>query len=159
MIKSKVVICAEKVIRDAETNSVSIINLIEGINAQAFPVLIPGVSVFGLFEKDKDDPTRFKSKLDIVHNKSIIFSTTSTLDFEDKQRTRFIVSISGLIISDPGSLEFIFYRDKGRVGSYQFNVNLVGEPQVATIQSDSTPKSISPKSTRSKPKRKTQQKT
>ena len=134
MIRNKVLLCAEAVIRDAEANTVSIINLTEGMIAQSFPVFVPKVSILGVFSRDKDDPQRAKVRFEAKIGTTPVFGAEGELNFEDKTNTRFIVNIIGFALTGPGQLSFTFYQDKKKLGSYEVPIMLKeGGPEIKAI--------------------------
>lgn len=133
MLRTKMVLLAEAVIRDSQANTVSIINLIEGIGMESFPVLIPKVSVLGLFSRDDGDPSRVKVRFEAVLATTRLFSGEGLLDFEDKPNTRFILNVQGFVLTGPGQLRFSFYQDSKKLGSYEVTVLLKGGPQINEV--------------------------
>ncbi len=105
MIKPKLMLCADAVIRDAETNAISIFNIIEEIGAEALPLLIPRFVVYNLLERDDDDPVKVAATLRLTIDDESLFEQGITLNFQDKKRNRSIFTLHGLALFRPGILK------------------------------------------------------
>lgn len=57
MIRPLVVLLAETVLHDRQTNSMSVINLLEELNTAGFPILIPRLSILAVLGRDSDEDT------------------------------------------------------------------------------------------------------
>ncbi len=59
MVKAKICLLAETVIRDSVKSTMSVINIIEGLEAESYPIFIPHIDFFVLWEKDTGDKTKY----------------------------------------------------------------------------------------------------
>jgi hypothetical protein len=104
MIQTKLATFAESVVRDTETNSISIFNMIEELNASEFPVLMPKLSVFFLVERTDEERKQYDAVIDLNLDEQHIGQASMSGDFEGKLRTRIILVIQGIVIEHPGRL-------------------------------------------------------
>lgn len=130
MIISKLMLCAENVIRDAETNKISVFNIFEKIASPGFPLFIQKLLVFNRIERAKDDPRQIDCELKIMNNDIELLKKPLRVDFQDRMRNRTIVDISGLTVPNPGILKVILSYAERDLNSYEIIVNRIGEPQV-----------------------------
>ncbi len=130
MLKNRLILCGESVIRDAETNRMSVINLTENIAAQSFPAFIPKISVLGVFTREQGDAQRATLRLTGKIGTTELINTDCNLNFEDKTTTRFMVAILGFALIGPGKLVFTFFEAKKKLGSLEIPILLQGEPEI-----------------------------
>jgi hypothetical protein len=127
MIEARLAVCAESVVRDAETNAVSVFNIFEEIGAPAFPVIVPKLSVLFLFERAEGGPERVDSHLVFSLNETELARFPFDVDFQGKPRTRLIVTVGGAQIPEPGMfMVSVFWRDM-QMGSWRMPVHQVEE--------------------------------
>jgi len=132
MISSKGLFFAENVIRDEVTNNISLINLIEEVNASGFPVYLAKVAILAIFERSShvvEGAKELNLKLHI--NRTELANTTLRIDFKDKKRNRTIISVNGLAIPHPGVLKAQIYYNNKRISSYTIEVKKIGEKEPA----------------------------
>lgn len=112
MIQSPLAVCAESVVRDADTNLISIFNVFEELTVPAFPVALAKLSVLFILERDSSDPDQVECIAVLLNGEREINRVQITADFEDKPRTRVIIVAQGLVIENPGTLILqLIYND------------------------------------------------
>src|SRR5688572_5906055 len=102
MIQPKLAVSAEAIIRDAETNTISVFSIIEEISAASFPIGIPKLSTLFLLERDQGDPEHIDAIILLSLNDKEIGQATIHSNFEGKLRTRLILVAQGVVIEEPG---------------------------------------------------------
>lgn len=122
-------ICCEDIIRDAETNSISIINLIEDINAEGFPAFIPKLAIFALIEKESGDPETSQGQIKLKNNDNVLFTFDIQYGFENKPRTRNIIKFNGLAVPSPGHFTTEFFANGNIISSKEINCNISSPPR------------------------------
>jgi len=122
MIRSLIALCANGVVRDAETNNISIFNLIERISAASFPFFIPHIAFFNLLEKDAGDESILNAIVRVKNNDQIIFSFPVRADFQTSERNRCTVNLEGLTVSSAGQLIFELLVADNLIGSYEIKI-------------------------------------
>lgn len=123
-------ICSEDVIRDVETNAVSLVNLLEEINAAGFPIFIPKLVVFLLLEKEGNEANVQNGNLKLKNNDKVLFSINVAFNFDGKTRTRNIIKINGLAMPTPGVFTTEFSIGTHLLSSQSVQCNLVPSSQV-----------------------------
>lgn len=105
MYSNRLLICAENVILDVQTNSISVINILEDITPAGFPFFIPRFSLVHFLERDPIDPPSIQINIKIILESETIFDMNQDANFQDKLRTRSMLTLGGLPIQRPGTLE------------------------------------------------------
>lgn len=106
MITSSLMICADRIIRDATTNNISVINIIENIAPEGLPLFIQRFMIFALLDRNKEeDPSQIKCTVRIRISGNKLLERNLNVDFQDKERNRTIIDIGGLVIPTIGTLE------------------------------------------------------
>ena len=125
-------LCADRVIRDAETNSISVINILEEITPEGLPLIIPRVTIFALLHRNKEeDPSLIKCTFRIGVGDNTLLEGELNVDFQDKERNRTIINIGGLVISTSGMLEVSLFLEERLLSQFKFMINLPRRIDVA----------------------------
>jgi hypothetical protein len=106
MIKNLLALVANDVVRDAETNNISVFNIFEGLQAEGFPVLLQKVCFFTLWERGDDEKEEHDAAFKLSIGSKELQSRTGNLNFQGKKRVRHIIRLQGLILPEPGTLCF-----------------------------------------------------
>lgn len=104
-------VCCSEIIRDAETNAISLINVLEEINGLGFPLLIPQFCIHLLSEREEREANTYEVRLKILNNETEVFSGDVKIDFQDKLRTRNNIKFAGFAVMLPGKLHVRFEND------------------------------------------------
>jgi hypothetical protein len=97
--------CAERALIDQETNSLSLINILEEINVERLPAVVPGVAWVYLYEREMIDPATAQVTFVVRLDGKEIGRAEIVADFQDKVRTRVKIGIPALEITAFGFLE------------------------------------------------------
>lgn len=136
MINTKICIVAEGVIRDVQTNSISIYNILEGLTAQGFPLFIQKITFFTLWEKEQNDPEQYNTTFTIELDEEPLMSQSIDIDFQGRLRNRSMVSINGLVVPKPGNLLFSMKLVDGPEAKYEVLVHAVDSSIQAVPDAD-----------------------
>ena len=123
MIKSKIMLCAKGVIRDTDTNNITVYSIIENINAIEFPVIFPEITILNIFEKSTSDEDLAEEKLILKQGKQILFEKKFKINFQKKKRLRMIIYLQNIAIQRPGVLNFICYINNKKVDNYTIDID------------------------------------
>lgn len=100
-------ILAQSVSIDQITNRLSVFNVIEGIQADRFPVVMQELVFVAVLRREGNDPARFNTTLTVQIDETPIGRADLIVDFEDKPNTRLVGTFQGMPITGPGRLQFI----------------------------------------------------
>lgn len=106
MINSKFIIVGENIIKDAESNNISVINILEDISAESFPILIQKMAILIYFEKESHDDDKPTLVLKVSNNNKILVEHTIKADFRGKNKNRNIIKFGGILFPEPGDAKF-----------------------------------------------------
>jgi hypothetical protein len=98
-------VLADNVIRDADRNTVSIIDLIEAVIATNFPVLIPRVTTLWLITREAADPNEEMFEMALRLNGQDLNRFPIAVTFDGKLRARCIVGVNNIVLQAAGNLE------------------------------------------------------
>lgn len=132
-MRSIIALAAEVVIRDAENNSISVFNILEGVVAEGFPMLVPRVAHLVLWEREAREGAVRQGRLSVHLDERQLFSQPLVIDFQQFFRSRTISIIQGLVIPGPGQLRFSLSIDDGPTAVYTVPISATaqaGPPQV-----------------------------
>lgn len=123
MITTRYALCASRVIRDASEERISVVDLMEDIAAQAFPIVIPKLSfVWCLKRESNNDPAQFPGLVTIRLDNEQLFQHPININFQTTLINRQIVAVGGLAIPRPGKVVIIFSAEHVHDASFEFNV-------------------------------------
>jgi len=132
MIRCLVALCAESIIRDAATNQVSAVNILDEINAQAFPILLPKLSCVFLFDRNvAEDPNEADAAVTFALPNLQLYQGQLQLDFQGKQRLRSILILQGFVVPTPGLIRVTVSRGGNVLASWEIPAAAIGGPQLA----------------------------
>jgi hypothetical protein len=133
MIKCQLALLAKGVIRDADTNAISIYHIIEEVKAASFPVFFPEVAFFAYLVREDGDPSVLELQGRISVDDAVIVDAPMKADFQGLRGNRQIFRIGGLPVPKPGMLVAeLFNKENGEsIGRYEARVSTIGkQPQV-----------------------------
>lgn len=133
MIKSKLLFCAEGVTVDRQSNNVSAFNIIEQLNFQNLPVVWPKMVVLSLIERDEGDKGDWNGGIRIILADKEIADQKIVLPYKGTRRSRYIMTVGGLPITQPGKLEITLYSGEDNLMSYIIDVVV---PEAPTIKKE-----------------------
>jgi len=119
MITSKLLICAQGVIRNAEDNTISIFSIIESIQGAGFPLFMPKMDVLAFFERSTGDPPQHEVLFRLSIGVTELVATHVAIDFQDKLLNRSTLHIQGLAIPNPGTLKVETILNGTTLGTYE----------------------------------------
>ena len=135
MYSSTLMLCAEGVVRDAESNTVSVYNIFEEIRSATFPVIIPKMFILLITQRDPtQDPPAPAASIRIQLDNDLLDETDMEVNFQDKSRNRFILGVGGLAITRPGTLRFIANLANARMAEYTVTVQKIGPPEGRPVE-------------------------
>lgn len=115
MLRVKYALCAEGIVRDAATNSITAYNILEEVNAIGFPVVMPRLAIVVVVERGATDSAKQNARLRITLGDHELFSHELGLDFQEKFVSRAIISLQGLVIPAAGMLAVAFSAEEASV--------------------------------------------
>lgn len=108
MLSLKYAFCAEAVVRDAASNSLSVFNILEEVNAIGFPVVVPRLTIVAAVQREAADAPDQPASLRLTLGDLELFSHDFTLNFRDRLLNRAILALQGVVIPAPGTLRIQF---------------------------------------------------
>ncbi len=132
MVKNLLSLVAHDVVRDAETNNISVFNIFEGLQAEGFPVLLQNVCFFTLWERSENEKEEHNAAFKLSIGTKELNSRTGTLNFQGKKRVRHIIRLQGLVLPKPGILCFSLELSKI---SAKYEVEIIARKEVS-VKSD-----------------------
>lgn len=107
MINSRCLVVGTRVIRDGEDNKISVIDVLDSIVVESFPVVIPRTSIAWFLYRDSiDEPPNYTGTLSLSIGEQTLQTFPIQGSFEDKLNTRLTVVIGGMVLDRPGKLCF-----------------------------------------------------
>jgi hypothetical protein len=122
MITSKLMLFAEVLIRDADENKVTAVNILDDLLASGFPLALPKLCVLSIVEREPGDPQRIRATMRVVSGEREVMNTDIDIDFQGKTLARTIVVIGNVIVPAPGVLACSLVIDGREIQRYTLRV-------------------------------------
>jgi hypothetical protein len=122
------VLCARGVSIDRDTGALSIFQIIDGMEATGFPVLIPTVSVICILERSADEAAQQTCQLQILQDTTIVVNEQVQIDFGPALRHRQSITVQNVVIQSPGTIYVKFRHNNADLGVYRFPVTAAKAP-------------------------------
>ena len=106
MIRAILCFVAEGVSIDRDSGQFTAYAVIERLAASAFPLLVPRLAFFCLWERAGTDSQVPHAGLSVSLNGQVLAHQEIPIDFEQYLRTRCAIRLDMLTITEPGSLVF-----------------------------------------------------
>lgn len=135
----KAIIClaAMDVIRDADSNNISAINILESLSSQGFPFLLQVMAFFASFERTEDEPGDWEGQFRIALDGEELLNRPFAVGFQGQLRTRSIIRLQGLVLPKAGTLTFELDIANGPSPSYSVSIQaLAGAPPEVEVVTD-----------------------
>lgn len=134
MIRLRYTLCAEKIVRDADSNMVSAFDIVEEIQSPGFPRLVIRLMAILVLERDPGDPQRPPAEVVLSLNGKEIHKAALNVDFQGVNRTRAIVTLGGLVLTEPGQFKISYFVAGQPIASNDIPVTQIGAPPVEISQ-------------------------
>ena len=119
MISPIVCLVSRYALRDAESNTISVINILEGIQAEGFPVFFGPAAFVVIWSRDASDPPEFQGEFTLDLDGDRIHASTIAISFGTGTRNRTVINIQGVILQKPGSMVFEAHIDGEMKARYE----------------------------------------
>jgi Family of unknown function (DUF6941) len=120
---------------DRDTNSISIFEIIDELNAPSFPLLVQKMVIVVIFRREKvSEAESVESKIRIVMEEDLLFESDFTFNFNvNSRRNRTRLALDGFVIPKPGIVRFEILLEGKELGSHRMWANVVDGPRLEAI--------------------------
>lgn len=122
MITSKLCLAAGLVIRDADSNTLSIISILEGFMPASVPVVFGQLSCLALWIREANDPERTDGTFNIRIDAEPLSVHRFNVDFQGHPQARTVINLAGMVVPHAGLLTVQMTLDTGAIAEYSFRI-------------------------------------
>jgi hypothetical protein len=123
---------AEGVVIDNESNLLSVFNVLEEITPFGFPFLIQRLATVTTTEKDPEDASIPPNcSVQFLLDQDVLLDTPANINFQDRPRNRFKLTVGGLVIPRPGRLTVRLVVAGAILQSYAITIRPAVNPPAA----------------------------
>lgn len=98
-------IACVRIIIDANSDNLSCIEILEELSVASFPNVFPKVAIIWCIARDASEPEGLPSTFHISLNDVQLYEAPVDVAFKGALRTRAIVKLAGLVITNPGRFD------------------------------------------------------
>ena len=128
MLKCRLAVVADSVVRDADSNYVSIFNVFEEVNSFGFPLALNKFYALFMLTRQATDTEQYDGRLRMTLAGVQLTDVPLRFDFQGKVNTRVMAQLNGLIIPAPGILRTSLFIGADEIGHWETAVSLVPRP-------------------------------
>jgi hypothetical protein len=118
MLKNLICLAAKGVIRDANSNNVSVFSILEQLTPEGFPAFMQELDVLSVWQRDAGDPKDQELRFVVRLNKTEKIAVKVELRFGEALINRNIANLRGIVVDEPGELSFSFSQGKKTLAQY-----------------------------------------
>ena len=123
-MKIELFLVCEAAVVDRRTNNLSVINILNELTPTGFPLALSKVVLVAEFNREgKEKAPRVVVR--IKQGDAILLTESFTPDFQGRHRTRHLMEIHGLVLSQPLPVVFQLLRDSRQIAKHALAVNPV----------------------------------
>ena len=124
-MKPLYMLCADGIVIDRRTNNVSLFNVVEEINSVGFPLLVNKLYAICLIHREIHDEDMTDAHFEFKLENKVLLRANTNITFQQKQRTRVVLEVSGLVIPVPGTLKVSLLRDREVIACNEIEVHKI----------------------------------
>lgn len=132
MIEAKFAVVAQGAAIDLQDNQLSIFEIIEGLEAQSFPIFIQRISFVVLWERNGEDPMELGGFFSVRLGEAEITRQACHVNFQGLTRQRSIFRLNGFQVQQPGILNF--QMELTGHGTAAYSIEIIGAPVVTNLE-------------------------
>lgn len=122
-MRSVFAIACEQVIRDAQTNNVTLVNVLESAEVEGFPLVFTRVAFCCIWEREDSESVKAAATFSLELNGKKLQTLQVVIDFQSGLRTRSIFQMGGILLQEPGILKFMVTMENGARAEYDVRFN------------------------------------
>jgi hypothetical protein len=135
-------VCSDSFSIDQATNRLSLFHIIDRISAPSFPVVIPGMALCAVWERDQHDPITVEYDMKIMLDAQHLAKMTGQIDFRGHDRARAVGKVQGFRLPNPGRIKILI--EVGGVELAKWEMDAQGPAAPTTRATDTPPDTSSP---------------
>jgi len=122
--------CANRIVRDVDTDTVSLIDLAESTLVPMFPIVMPELACLFILQREEGDKREIDGMAVLTLSGEEIFKAPITINFNGKSRFRQILTLAGIVLPHPGVLKLALVVGDREQGSREIDVMSAAKPQL-----------------------------
>jgi uncharacterized protein DUF6941 len=120
MISCRLTLCAEAVIKDADTDSLSVFNIFDELAPSSFPFTLPKMTCLFFVGHDGKEGTVIPASLIITKGENEFFKRPIELDFRQRRTSKLVFYFHAVPFDGPGTVRVALVHEDREVGGWSF---------------------------------------
>ncbi len=125
-MRSELMLAAENVIVDKRTEQVSCINVLREVRNTRYPAMLPSVALLSFWVKEDGDDDEVTLELVLRQGGQESAPEKIPVRFNGREKSHAVLNVDGLIIAEPGDLDFVFKQGDREIVSWRLTGVQVG---------------------------------
>ena len=113
---------ARIIVIDRFTNGMSLFQVVERIEAEKFPLLLPEAAFVAVLNREEGDPQQWDTELILHCGDAVVGKSDLHVDFENGLANRQVVNFQGLPVMTAADLLFQFALPSGQISELRIPV-------------------------------------
>lgn len=140
MYLARLILAAEGIVVDRDTNSISVFNILDRITAEGFPVLLQKMALLVIWERSLEDAPQVDGRFSVHLSGRELYQQPVRVEFTTSTRNQFVLRMHGLVIPQPGVLSLRITLEGGVVTEYSVAAEAVaGAIRADVVQQPANP--------------------
>jgi uncharacterized protein DUF6941 len=118
MISCRLALCAEAVIKDADTESLSVFNIFDELVPSSFPFTLPKMTCLFFVGYDGKEGAVVPASLIITKGETEFFKRPIEIDFRQRRTSKLVFYFHGIPFDGPGAVRVALIHEDREVGGW-----------------------------------------
>ena len=127
-MRADAVLCARGFSIDRDSGSLSIFQIIDGMEASGFPVLLQNLSIVALLERTADEPATVRCVLQVLLDENLLLNEQMDINFGMALRHRQAINLQNVVVQAAGTVSVKVRYNNADLGVYRFPVTPARAP-------------------------------
>jgi len=99
--------------------------MMEEINSVGFPLLINKLYAVCLINREANDEDTTEANFEFKLDNKVLLNANTSINFQNRQKTRSVLEVSGLVIPVPGTLKVSLLKDGDVISFNEIVINKI----------------------------------
>jgi uncharacterized protein DUF6941 len=139
MISCRLALCAEAVIKDVDTEALSVFNIFDELVPSSFPFTLPKMTCLFFMSYDGKEGAVVSASLVITKGEDEFFKRPIEIDFRERRTSKLVFYFHAIPFDGPGTVRVALVHERREVGGWGFVIKDVPAGKTKAQEPGGTP--------------------